>query len=129
MTAPKLVDRPDVVQINQDIWRIEWLDDTEWGTEHLDDSSGGLTYGRETTIYIRTAPNCMEQHYQSTLLHELMHACLSTSYAADQAAVKDMDARDAEEFLVGLLAPPMLFMFKYNDHVRKYLMSDGTVQR
>jgi hypothetical protein len=127
--AARLVERPEVVQINQDMWRINWLSDDEWGAAHLDDNSGGLTYGRETTIYIRTAPNCMEQHYQATLLHELMHAALSTNYGTGQSAMDEMKADEAEEFMVGLLAPPLLFVLKYNEHVRKYLLSDGTVQR
>lgn len=130
MTAKQLVPRPEVMQISQDMWRIVWLDDSEWTQRHLDDSSDGLTYGRESTVYMKVATgNVMEQHYQTVLLHEVLHACLATSYGTDQPFVDDMKSADAEEFFVGQMAPPLMYVLKTNDHVLKYLLSDGTVQR
>jgi predicted metalloprotease with PDZ domain len=124
------VERPVALQINADVWRVEWLGEAEWTAQHLDDAADGLTYGRETTIYIRMATsNAMEQHYQGILIHEILHACAATTYSANNTILEHLPAEKHEEYWVGALSPPLLYVLRANPHVLKYLISDGTVQR
>lgn len=129
--AANRVPRPEQMVINNDAWRIIWLNEDDWYQRHLDDASDALTYKRERVIYIRTTgPNVLEQYYQSLLCHELVHACIAVTGQGTLEPVKDMSESEAvEEFFAGILGPTLLSVIKMNPPVVKYLMSDGTVRR
>jgi len=125
--AANRVSRPDHVFIGNHTYRIEWVDVQEWEERRLADDADAMTHARHQTIQVRLySQHTMESHYQEVLLHEITHACWDSTMLthADLAAQED-----AEEFVISLQSPALLFVLKQNPELTKYLMSDGTVTR
>lgn len=126
MTARKLVERPDVVMIGIHIYRVEWMSVDEWIAHNMSNEAIGMTDADAGWIRIQHRPGGHESRYQEVLVHEILHALW------DLSNLHNMDIKpleDPEEFIVGLVSPPLLGVLKDNPHVLQYLLSDGTVIR
>lgn len=120
------VARPEHAFIGNHTYAIEWLGDEDWQRLHLVEGADGATYATQQTIYMHIRGNARESHYQEILLHELTHAVWDVTGLTHVDLAKH---DEAEEFIVGIQAPQLLFVLKQNPPLVKYLMSDPTVVR
>lgn len=120
------VPRPDHAFVGNHTYSIEWLDVQEWEDRRLDDSADAMTHARHQTIQVRVYGPSAESHYQEVLLHELLHTVWDSTMLTHQDLTKQ---DDAEEFVISMQSPPLLFILKQNPDLVKWLLSDGTVVR
>jgi hypothetical protein len=73
-------------------------------------------------IQVRLAGLATESHYQEVLLHEVLHAVWDSTMLTH---INLNEQSDAEEFVISLQTPPLLFILKQNPGLSKYLLSDG----
>lgn len=121
MTAKKFVPRPDHVFIINHTYQIIWLNEDEWLDDRHDPDSDAETYARVNHIYMRIRQGVHETHYQEVLWHEIGH-CIWDCTMLTHVDLHEL--KDAEEFVVGLQSPPMVFVLRQNPDLLKWLVSD-----
>ena len=122
----KFAPRPDSVKVGPHLFAINWMDESEWNHERLDDNTAGLTYSGKQTIFIRTSPDVNESQYQEVVLHEVTHAVWSVTMMTHTDLT---ELSDREEFIIAHQSPMLLQVFKDNPELVAYLMADGNKVR
>lgn len=120
------VARPEHAFIGNHTYAIEWLTDEQWQPKHLPLDADGATYATQQTIYMHIRGNARESHYQEILLHELCHGVWDSTMLTHADLGKQ---EEPEEFVISIQSPALLFVFRQNPHIVKYLMSDPTLVR
>jgi hypothetical protein len=116
-----MASRPDFIKVGYLPITIEWVENADWKqrpefAEHHGD--GGLFIHAYGTIHIRYEEQTSEQNLKETLLHEILHACWSTTQLNEE---NPKEWEDAEEQVVGRLSGTLLATLQDNPKVLKYL--------
>lgn len=125
MTARKFVPRPDEVVVGHQTFSINYLTEDEWLAARWPEEAAGVCYEHMAFIGLRMEAEITENKLRERLLHEITHACWSTS---NLTHVMDMDGGlpdDVEESIMLLQTPPLLMALRNNPTVVAWLMDDA----
>ena len=118
--------KPSQVKIGPFLYKILWSEKS-WQkyapTEYKDKSHRGLTDPDAHHILIQ-GWGTSEDGQKETLLHELIHACLSVVGFAEIIKEVSKASVDVEEIAVRCLSPFLQEMLKENPKVVEYLLDD-----
>ncbi len=122
MTAPvRRVRRPTKVKVGWMEYDILWVSHQMWPAGRQ--SSLGVTFSNRSEILMREgdeeSPVYSEIQLRETLLHEILHAV----YHVTNLTTNPVQTDNPEEYVVGVLAGPVLAVLRDNPKVLAYLLA------
>ena len=108
--------RPRHIRIMGVDWEVAYLKPNKWPTDHKD--SCGITHAHTQEILILNKGS--EATIRDTLLHEILHAALSS--AGTSHAMTLVPSEHREEIIVAGLTPVLLDILRDNHGLTKYLV-------
>ena len=107
---------PSKVKIGSIVWEV-----SEQKRKHAADDHYGFTNYKDATIIIDAdLPVAMKR---TTLIHEIMHAILST-FGGSFKPSKSTEFADWEHYFIGLYEEPMIMVLRDNPELVEYLLGE-----